>query len=68
MSSSMSTSCWFQMGDHLGWELFIEGQRTDAFTFDADLSQTGEVGRYRYLWEGRNAKVNVCHQASTTIL
>ncbi len=43
------------LGDSIGFELFIEGEKTDDFTFSADL-QPGEVGRFRYLWDGRNAQ------------
>ena len=38
----------------VGWELYIEGQKTDNFTLAADTTQPGELGRYRYLWNGRN--------------
>lgn len=41
---------------HVQWELFIEGQRTGAYTFDTTLDSTGEIGRYRYLWDGRNGR------------
>lgn len=47
-----------ELGDHIGFELFIQGAATDAFTFDADLEQ-GEVGRYRYLWDGRDGQGNL---------
>lgn len=40
---------------YLTWELFIEGQNTDSFTIEADMASSGEVGRYRFLWDGRNA-------------
>src|SRR5690606_6142382 len=43
------------LGQTIGFELFVEGIRTDDFTFSADL-QPGEVGRFRYLWDGRNAQ------------
>ena len=45
-----------EIGDHIGFELYIEGEKTDSFYFEADLDGTGEVGRYRYLWDGRNAQ------------
>lgn len=43
------------IADKLTWELYIEGQKTDQFTFAANLDVDGEVGRYRYLWDGHNA-------------
>lgn len=44
--------------DHLKWELYIEGEKTDTFTFAANLSSnnSGEIGRYRYLWNGQNSQ------------
>lgn len=44
-----------EIGDTIGWELYIEGEKTDEITFQADFDGSGEVGRYRYLWDGRNA-------------
>ncbi len=44
------------LGDHVTWELFIEGEKTEQYTFAADIQSAGEVGRYRYLWDGRNAQ------------
>ncbi|MEM7534453.1 MAG: cytochrome D1 domain-containing protein [Chloroflexota bacterium] len=44
------------LGDYIGWELYIEGEKTDSFTFDANLTADGEIGRYRYLWDGKNAQ------------
>ncbi len=43
------------LGDYVQFELFIEGQKTARYTFAADPGGDGEVGRYRYLWDGRNA-------------
>ena len=43
------------VGSHLGFELFIEGESIDQFTFEATLAN-GEVGRYRYLWDGTNSQ------------
>lgn len=43
------------LGETIGFELFVEGIRTQDFTIDADL-QPGEVGRFRYLWDGRDAE------------
>ncbi|MEZ4634785.1 MAG: hypothetical protein R2856_07380 [Caldilineaceae bacterium] len=43
------------LGDSIGFELFVGGIRTQDFTIDADL-QPGEVGRFRYLWDGRDAE------------
>ncbi len=45
-----------QLGDYIEWELYIEGEKTTSFTFAANLSTTGEVGRYRYYWNGQNAQ------------
>jgi hypothetical protein len=42
--------------DYVQFELYIEGQKTDRFTFAADMDGSGEVGRYRYLWDGRDAR------------
>lgn len=43
------------LGDSIGFTLFIEGEKTDSFTFESNLV-AGEVGRYRYLWDGRNSQ------------
>ncbi len=43
-----------EVGEYIGFELFIQGETTDNFTFEAPLDG-GEVGRYRYLWNGRDA-------------
>lgn len=42
-----------QIGDTIQWQLFIEGQQTDNFTFV--LSDTQQAGRFRYYWNGQNA-------------
>lgn len=42
--------------DSLEWELYIEGEKTENYTIEADLSAGGEIGRYRFLWDGRNAQ------------
>lgn len=42
--------------DQIQWQLYIEGERTDNFTFAADLSSSGEIGRFRFFWDGRNAQ------------
>ena len=47
-----------ELGDYIGFELYIEGQKTDSFVFSSTL-QTGEMGRYRYLWDGRDAQGNL---------
>ncbi|MCP4363494.1 MAG: hypothetical protein GY796_36295 [Chloroflexi bacterium] len=44
-----------QVADYLYFELYIEGEKTDTFTFPADPDGDGEVGRFRYFWDGRNA-------------
>jgi hypothetical protein len=43
--------------DYLHFELLIEGVRTDRFTFANPITE-GEVGRFRYLWDGRDAQGN----------
>jgi RHS repeat-associated protein/uncharacterized repeat protein (TIGR01451 family) len=44
-------------GDYVQCELFIEGEKTDTFTFAAgDLGEGGEIGHFRYLWDGRDAQ------------
>ncbi len=42
------------LGNYIGFELFIAGEAVDQFTFEANL-EDGEIGRYRYLWDGKNA-------------
>ena len=42
---------------HIGFELYIEGIKTDSFVLSNTI-QTGETGRYRYLWDGRDAQGN----------
>lgn len=42
--------------DHIQWELFIEGEKTDNYTLASDFEDTGEIGRFRFLWDGRNAQ------------
>ena len=38
-------------------ELFVEGLSTDQFTFTIDeLDQDGEIGRFRYFWDGRDSQ------------
>lgn len=46
-----------ELGNFIGYELYIQGQKTDSFTFGSNLA-TGEVGRYRYFWDGRDAQGN----------
>ncbi|MCP4358647.1 MAG: hypothetical protein GY796_11570, partial [Chloroflexi bacterium] len=46
------------LSDFIGFELYIEGIKTDSLTFSSTL-QTGEVGRFRYLWDGRDAQDNL---------
>jgi len=45
-----------EIGDYVGWELYIEGEKTASFSFAGDLTADGEVGRYRYFWDGRDAQ------------
>jgi hypothetical protein len=53
----LSVTSWSgQLGSHIGFELYIEGLRTDSFTFSVNPQTIGEVGRFRYLWDGRNAE------------
>ncbi|MEZ4837052.1 MAG: hypothetical protein R2873_34505 [Caldilineaceae bacterium] len=47
-----------EFGDYIGFELYIAGEKTDEFFFDATI-QSGESGRYRYLWDGRDAQGNL---------
>ncbi|MBL7183553.1 MAG: hypothetical protein ISS50_03780, partial [Anaerolineae bacterium] len=48
-----------ELGDYVQCELFIEGEKTDNFTFAASgLTEGGEVGHFRYLWDGRDAQGN----------
>ncbi len=38
-------------------ELFIEGESTDQFSFElGELEQDGEIGRFRYFWNGRDSQ------------
>ena len=43
-------------GEYVEFELYIEGEKTENFTFAADANTSGEVGRYRLLWDGRDAQ------------
>ena len=43
-------------GEYVQFELYIEGEKTENFTFAADANTSGEVGRYRLLWDGRDAQ------------
>ena len=45
-----------QLGNYIQWELYIAGERTETYTFDASLTVGSEIGRYRYLWDGRDAQ------------
>lgn len=44
-----------EMEDYIGFELYIEGEKTDNFAFSG-VWQDNEVRRYRYLWDGKNAQ------------
>ena len=44
-----------ELGQYIGFVLFIEGEKTASFTFARDAT-AGEIGRYRYLWDGRDAQ------------
>ena len=41
--------------DYVQAELFIEGEKTANFTFQANLRE-GELGHFRYLWDGKDAQ------------
>jgi RHS repeat-associated protein len=44
-------------GDYVQAELYIEGEKTANFTFAVqDLQADGEIGVFRYLWNGRDAQ------------
>jgi N-acetylneuraminic acid mutarotase len=47
-----------ELGQYIGFELYLEGEQTDSFFFDSTL-QSGEIGRYRYLWDGHDAQGNL---------
>jgi hypothetical protein len=47
-----------ELGAYVGVELFIEGRKTDRFSF-AEGFQPDEHRRYRYFWDGRDARGNV---------
>lgn len=40
---------------YIFYEVYIEGTKTDEFTLALNYEEPGEVGRYRYYWDGRNA-------------
>ncbi len=44
-----------EIRNYVGWELYIEGEKTSSFSFSANLLVDAEVGRYRYFWDGRDA-------------
>ncbi|MCI0726184.1 MAG: dockerin type I domain-containing protein, partial [Chloroflexi bacterium] len=45
------------LSNYVQIELFIEGEKTANFSFAADsLSQDGQIGHFRYLWDGRDAQ------------
>lgn len=46
-----------ELGEYIGFELYIEGKKTDRFVFSSTL-QAGEAGRFRYLWDGRDEQGN----------
>ncbi|HNT77998.1 MAG TPA: right-handed parallel beta-helix repeat-containing protein, partial [Anaerolineae bacterium] len=48
-----------ELRDYIGVELYIEGEKTDYFVISTTVSEVGEVGRYRYLWDGRDAQGNL---------
>jgi RHS repeat-associated protein len=47
-----------ELGDYVIFELYIEGQKTQRYTISSDLVM-GEVGRYRYFWDGRDVQGNL---------
>lgn len=42
----------------VGYEMYIAGELTDAYTVAADFATVGEIGRFRYYWDGRDASGN----------
>ncbi len=45
------------LGNYVQAELYIEGEKTDNFTFGTNgLGEGGDIGRFRYLWDGRDAQ------------
>lgn len=55
---SLNVGTYMQLGNYIGFELYVEGEKTDSFFFSSDL-QNGELGRYRYLWDGRDVQGNL---------
>ena len=47
-----------QVGSTIDWELYIGGEKTDSFTLEANLDGSGELGRFRYFWDGLDAQGN----------
>lgn len=45
-------------GETIGFDLFIEGKKIDTLIFTNTVTD-GEVGRFRYLWDGRDALGNL---------
>lgn len=43
----------------VGYEMYIAGELTDAYTIEADFAEVGEIGRFRYYWDGRDANGNL---------
>ena len=41
---------------YMGYELHIEGYKTATHYVPVSLNATGELGRFRYFWDGRNAQ------------
>jgi RHS repeat-associated protein len=55
---SLNVGAGVEVGDHIGFELFVQGQKSQPYTFEGNLV-TGEVGRYRYLWDGKDGQGNL---------
>ena len=55
---SLNVGAGVEVGDHIGFELFVQGQKSQPYTFEGNLA-TGEIGRYRYLWDGKDGQGNL---------
>ncbi len=45
-----------QLGKYITYEVFIEGKKSERFVISNTYHTTGEAGRFRYLWDGRDAQ------------
>ena len=53
---SIESSGSVQTFGYMRYEMYIEGEKTASHYFPVDFDIIGEVGRLRYLWDGRNAQ------------